>query len=138
MTSSTFPGGVDYYRQWRFYLPFNHDSNFYNWTIDGLQSGGTAVPFVGRAAIRNDFNPDIEDDEYFLMPIYGALVSDAQTGESYVALSYLKDSEVENSTMDSFNAVTAQNPTDLMLSPEPGSSLTRSIRVTMSGSYKKA
>ena len=39
ITSNPVPGGVDYYRQWRFYLPFNHDPNFYGWTIDGLQSG---------------------------------------------------------------------------------------------------
>jgi hypothetical protein len=138
LTSNTIPGGVDYYRQWRFYLPFNHDPNFYDWIIDGLQSGGTPVPFVGRASIRNDFDPDIADDEYFVMPIYGALVTDAQTGESYVALSYVKDSEIENSAIDNFHGVNAQDPTDLTLSPEPGSSLFRSVRVTMSGSYKKA
>jgi hypothetical protein len=137
LTQNTIPGGVDYYRQWRFYLPFTHDPDFYNWVIDGLQSGGTAVPFIGRVSITNDFNPDVEDDERFIMPVYGALAKDEQTGESYVALSYAKDSEVENSTIDSFNAVNAQNPTDLTSSPELGSSLFRQIRVAMSGSYKK-
>jgi len=130
--------GVEYYRQWRFYLPFSHDPNFYNWTIDGLQTGGFPVPFVGRASMRNDFNPDIADDEFFIMPVYGSLVKDEQTGESYVALSYLKDSEDENSTMDSFHPVTAQDPTDLTLNPELGSTLFRQIRVTVSGVYKRA
>jgi len=136
ITLNTVPGGVDYYRQWRFYLPFKHDANFYNWTIDGLQSGGSAVPFVGRAYIRNDYEPNIAEEEAFLMPVYGALVLDPATNESYVALSYTKDSEDEHSDLDTFHPINAQDPTNLVYDGESVPQW-RQIRLAISGSYKK-
>jgi len=138
--------GLPFYRQFTFDLPFKHKSN--EWTYSPLstivasnpQAISTALghgaPFIGRLVVRNDMEPaGYEDNENYVIPVYGALVFNTITEKSYAAISSIDTEGLTDVNAGTFKAVTSVWPVDL-ISPSVTAN-SKLLRLTVSGTYRK-